>query len=105
MPPQAVAAGVRRNQDVGTAVIAGGKIARLAFVTDVTDRQSVDLMRAFAAAGPPPGSLPMDMFARDGQTLVTQPTATQVQFLTTWGDQAGARWAKEHDALLARNGN
>lgn len=105
IPPQAVAAGVRRNQDMVTAVIAGGKIARLAFVTDVTDRQSMDLLRAFAAAGPPPGALPMELFARDGQSLLTQPAATQLQFLSIWGDQAGVHWAQEHDALLSRSGS
>lgn len=104
LPPGFQAPGVERLVEVGTAVVSGGKIAHLAFVADLTDAQTVTLIRLFASFGPDPGQLPAAYIARDGQSLVMQSAAAQLAFITTWGEQAHVRWAEEHNAELARQG-
>jgi SnoaL-like domain len=103
-PPQATAAGVQRFVEVGRAVITGGKVSRLGLVPDVTDPQSMTLLRVLSTLGPPVGPGAAVPVARDGQTLGTQPAVTQLQFQSVWGDQASARWVQEHDAVLSRSG-
>lgn len=38
--------------------------------------------------------------ATDGQSLSSQPAATQASFVAVWGPNAAAEWAREHDAAL-----
>jgi plastocyanin len=40
--------------------------------------------------------------ARDGQSLSSQPAATQAMFTAVWGDRAGPEWVQEHNAVLPR---
>lgn len=101
LPPQAVAAGVSRMREIGTAVISAGKIDQLALVADVTDSQTVTLHHVFRTLGPPPGS-PGAAATGDGQTLATQSAATQALFSSVYGDQAAAQWARQHQAALSR---
>lgn len=54
-PPEAAAAGVERFVELGTIVIEGDKVARAGLIADVTDPQTVTLLRIFATMGPPPG--------------------------------------------------
>ena len=42
--------------------------------------------------------------ARDGQCLAGQTLSVRAAFAAAWGDHAGARWAAEHEAELARLG-
>jgi hypothetical protein len=104
LPPEAAAAGIQRFVEVGSIVVQDGKIARAGLVPDVSDQQTIALLRIFASEGPPPGleSLPI---ANDGQTLATQPAATQLRFLNAYGDQAAQKWVDEHNAALARQGH
>ncbi len=100
LPPQAAAQGIQRYVEVGQAVVENGKIARMAFNADITDPQTVSLLRLFASMGPPPGAQPGATVAIDGQSLATQSPAVQQQFQATWGDQAAVEWVKEHNASL-----
>lgn len=104
LPPEVQATGIQRNIENGTAVVNGSKISLLAFVADVTDPQTVALVRLFASFGPEPGHLPREYVARDGQSLVMQPATTQIAFLTTWGEQAHVRWVEDHNAALPAQG-
>jgi plastocyanin len=51
------------------------------------------------AAAPPSASA---MVAKDGQSLASQPAATQALFTAVWGDRAAQEWATEHNAALSR---
>jgi uncharacterized surface protein with fasciclin (FAS1) repeats len=42
--------------------------------------------------------------ARDGQSLASQPQATQALFAAVWGNSASAQWVREHNANLAQMG-
>jgi hypothetical protein len=57
---------------------------------------------ASATATPlPTSSSPFSVvIARDNQRLVDQPQDVQDQFQLAYGDQAGAEWAREHNACL-----
>lgn len=55
-PPEARAAGVERFVEVGTIVFQGDKVALAGLVADVTDPQTVTLLRIFSSMGPPPGA-------------------------------------------------
>ena len=100
LPPEAAAAGVQRYVETGQAVINNGRIARIALVADVTDPQTVTLLRMFASMGPQPGSEPGPLVAGDGQSLATQPIEVQLEFIRIWGNQAATEWVKEHNASL-----
>lgn len=99
LPPQVSAMGLHRQVEVGTAVIVGGKIDRLALVPDVTDVQTVALQRLFSQF-PGPGAS-SDTVASDGQSLATQSAATQAEFRAAYGDQAAQKWAAQHQATLS----
>ena len=101
LPPQAVSAGVTRQVEVGTIVVSGGKVSRLALVADVTDPQTVTLQHVFATLGPPPNAQgPSGTVASDGQSLGTQPPSVAQSFASIWGAQAPARWVQEHEAAI-----
>ena len=100
LPPQATSAGIQRYVETGQAVIANGKIQRIALVADVTDPQTVSLIRLFSSMGPPPGSQPGALVANDGQSLATQPIEVQLEFIRIWGNQAATEWVKEHNASM-----
>jgi len=38
--------------------------------------------------------------AKDGQSLASQPAATQAMFNVVWDDRAAQQWAREHNATL-----
>lgn len=99
LPPQATAAGLKRYVERGTATVTNGKISRLALVADVTDPQTVALLRLFASLGPDNGSAG-GLVASDGHSLATQSAATQLRFLAQYGNDAPARWVQEHEAGL-----
>jgi hypothetical protein len=100
LPPEVTATGIHGQKELGTAVLVGGKIDRLALVVDVTDPQSVALQRLFAQMGPGPSSTSSTVTS-DGQSLATQSPATQAQFRATYGDQAATQWAAQHQAALS----
>ena len=101
LPPQAVTAGVNRQVEVGTLVVTGGKVSRMALVADVTDPQTVTLQRIFVTLGPPSGSPSSSgLVASDGQSLGTQPASVAQQFARVWGADAPTRWVQEHEAAL-----
>jgi hypothetical protein len=55
-PPQATAMGVERFIEIGTAVITGGQVSRLALVPDVTDSQTLIVLRVLATLDEVPDS-------------------------------------------------
>jgi ketosteroid isomerase-like protein len=99
-PPQATAAGIDRMVETGTAVIANGKIDRLALVLDVTDPQTVMLQHIWATLEPPSSAPTGGSTPSDGQTLAMQAAATQASFRAAYGDQAATQWATQHQAAL-----
>ena len=101
LPPQATAAGIQRYVEVGQAVVNAGRIQRMAFQADVTDPQTVALIRLFASMGPPPGAQPAGPVANDGQTLAMQSPATQQLFNAAYGANAAAEWVRQHNAALS----
>jgi hypothetical protein len=102
LPPELSATGAGRILELGTAIVSGGRISHLALVPDVTDAETMALLRLFASYGPDPALLPDAYIAEDGQTLVRQPAAVQIAFLAAHGDQAHVRWVEEHNAALER---
>jgi plastocyanin len=78
------------------------------------DEESLGMVGKFVVTGPggqaappaaattaaTPSSSPT--VAKDGQTLASQPAATQSMFNAVWGDRAAQEWAQEHDAALPR---
>ena len=103
LPPPLTAAGVQRYVEVGQIVVNNGKIARIGLVADVTDQQTMTVLRFFATLGPPPGAAPATV-ARDGQSLASQPAAVQQQFTAVFGAAAAVEWVRQHDAALAAAG-
>ena len=102
LPQEAIAAGVQRYVETGTAVINGSKIARLGLMPDLLDQQTVTAMRVFATLGAQQQSaMPAALVANDGQSLATQPTAVQSTFIGAYGSQAATEWVKQHNAALS----
>jgi hypothetical protein len=101
LPPEARAAGIQAYVERGTATLdASGRFSRIGLVADVTDPQTVALLRIFASMGPEPGAPSGSLVANDGQSLASQPAATQLAFLSRYGDQAPAQWVQQHNAAL-----
>src|SRR5438132_7882782 len=54
------------------------------------------------AAAPAPAPATGSSVARNGQSLASQPAATQATFRAVWGDRAAQEWIQEHNAALPR---
>jgi uncharacterized surface protein with fasciclin (FAS1) repeats len=61
-------------------------------------------LTATAPAAPAPATEQAREVARDGQSLASQPPATQALFAAVWGNAAATQWVREHEANLARMG-
>jgi hypothetical protein len=100
LPPQARAEGIQAYMERGTATLdSSGRFSRIGLVADVTDPQTVALLRIFASMGPQPGA-GGPLVANDGESLASQPAATQLAFRNLYGDQAPAQWVVQHNSAL-----
>lgn len=102
LPPELAVPGFQRLVQLNSFLIEGNRIAAWSAVDDLADPQTQAFTRMIASFGPDPSHLPEEWIAKDGQTLLMQSVATQIAFLSFYGDQAHVRWVQEHNAALAR---
>ncbi len=87
------------------------KIGTFRFISNAGDDEINGMVGSFVVVGgaglaaPAPATAAPAMgssVARDGQSLASQPAATQAMFKAVWGDRAAQEWAQEHNAALPR---
>jgi uncharacterized surface protein with fasciclin (FAS1) repeats len=88
----------------GNARVVQADIAATNGIIHAVDTVLVPPSLTTPAPTPAPSTPANPNVARDGQTLASQPQSVQQLFQAVWGDQAGARWAEEHNAELSRAG-